>query len=47
MVTGNPGYRVDSAKLIPASYAVIAFFLLIGLSAMWLDITSPVQNPFS
>lgn len=46
-VTKTPEYRVDSAKLIPASYAVIAFFLLIGLSAMWLDLTSPVQNPFS
>ena len=46
MVTRNPGYRVDIRKLMPLSYAVIAFFLILSLSAMWLDIVAPINNPF-
>ena len=38
---GRP-YRVDMAKLMPVTYAFLAFLLLFGLSAMFLDIRSPV-----
>jgi RIP metalloprotease RseP len=34
-------YRVDMAKLLPVTYAVLAFFLLFGLSAMYLDVVDP------
>lgn len=39
-------YRVDIAKLMPVTYAVIVLLLLIGLPAIYLDIVDPVQNPF-
>jgi len=45
IVTRNPTYRVNITKLIPLSYTVIAFFIVLSLSAMWLDIVSPLQNP--
>lgn len=46
MVKRDPGYRIDIRKLMPLSYAVIAFFLILSISAMWLDIVSPIGNPF-
>lgn len=46
MATRNPEYRVDIRKLMPLSYAVIAFFVVLSLSAMWLDIVAPIRNPF-
>lgn len=45
-LTRNPNYRVDIIKLVPVSYIVIGFFLLLGLGALWLDIIDPIQNPF-
>jgi membrane-associated protease RseP (regulator of RpoE activity) len=39
-------YRVDIAKLMPVTYAVVLLFLVIGVSSIYLDIVDPVQNPF-
>lgn len=36
-------YRVDISKLMPVTYAVVFVLLGIGLSAIWLDVTDPVQ----
>jgi membrane-associated protease RseP (regulator of RpoE activity) len=38
-------YRVDMAKLIPITYAVVFLFVLFGLSSMFLDIRNPVELP--
>ena len=32
----------DVSRLIPITYAVIMFFLVIGMSAIYLDITDPI-----
>ena len=34
-------YRADMAKLLPVTYAVLAFFVLFGMSAIYLDIVDP------
>jgi membrane-associated protease RseP (regulator of RpoE activity) len=36
-------YRVDTAKLMPATYVVVFILLGVGLSAMYLDIVNPVR----
>lgn len=46
VATGDSLYRVNMARLLPLSYAVIAFFMSISIVAMWLDVVSPVENPF-
>jgi RIP metalloprotease RseP len=38
-------YRVDMAKLMPVTYAVVAVLLIVGLSSMYLDVVNPVQLP--
>lgn len=44
----RPGrrYRADVAKLLPATYVVILFLVVLGASALYLDITRPIANPF-
>lgn len=39
-------YRVDAAKLLPATYAVVVVIMILGLSAVYLDIAHPLANPF-
>jgi membrane-associated protease RseP (regulator of RpoE activity) len=39
-------YRVDAAKLLPATYAVVVLILILGLTAVYLDIAHPLPNPF-
>lgn len=39
-------YRVDAAKLLPATYAVVVFIMILGLTAVYLDIAHPLANPF-
>lgn len=39
---GRP-YRVNMAKLMPATYAFLAVLLVFGLSAMFLDIRAPIS----
>ncbi len=41
MVTGRD-YRVDVAKLMPLTYAVVAVLAFLGLSTMYLDIARPI-----
>jgi RIP metalloprotease RseP len=38
-------YRVDIAKLMPITYVVVVLLLGFGLTAVWLDITDPIQLP--
>lgn len=38
-------YRVDMAKLMPLTYAVVVVLLFIGLTSMWLDVRNPIQLP--
>ena len=39
---GGRRYMADVSRLIPLTYAVIMFFLVIGMSAIYLDIKDPI-----
>ncbi|HZT68100.1 MAG TPA: site-2 protease family protein [Acidimicrobiales bacterium] len=39
-------YRVDIRKLMPATYLVFFLIVLLGVSALYLDIVKPFPNPF-
>lgn len=39
-------YHADVSKMMPVALAVIAVLVMIGVSALYLDITDPVENPF-
>ena len=39
-------YQADVAKLLPLTYAVFVILVVIGVSALWIDIVDPVDNPF-
>ena len=39
-------YRVNMARLMPITYAVVFLMVGLGLSSMYLDIVNPAQNPF-
>ncbi len=39
-------YHADVMKLMPLTYAVIAVILLLGVTALYLDISHPITNPF-
>jgi membrane-associated protease RseP (regulator of RpoE activity) len=39
-------YRVDIAKLMPLTYAVVLLLVVIGVTSIYLDIVDPVANPF-
>lgn len=39
-------YRVDVMKLMPLTYAVIGVLVLLSVTALYLDITHPISNPF-
>jgi membrane-associated protease RseP (regulator of RpoE activity) len=43
---GRPYYQADAAKLMPVAYAFVFLLLLLVSSAVYLDITHPVSNPF-
>jgi membrane-associated protease RseP (regulator of RpoE activity) len=38
-------YRVDMAKLMPVTYAVVALLMFVGLTSMWIDLRNPVELP--
>lgn len=40
-------YHADMMKLMPVTYAVIFVLILISVTALYLDITHPVGNPFA
>jgi membrane-associated protease RseP (regulator of RpoE activity) len=39
-------YHADVAKLSPVAYAFVALLAFVVLSALYLDITNPIPNPF-
>ncbi|MDP8936239.1 MAG: site-2 protease family protein, partial [Actinomycetota bacterium] len=39
-------YHADVSKMMPVALTVVAILVLIGVSALYLDITDPVENPF-
>ena len=39
-------YFADVNKLVPLTVGVIGVLVLVGLSALYLDIANPAQNPF-
>jgi RIP metalloprotease RseP len=41
-ISGRP-YRVNMAKLMPVTYAVVLLMVFIGLTSMYLDIVDPVR----
>ncbi len=43
--TGRP-YHADVAKLMPVAYAFVLLLAFVVLSALYLDITHPIPNPF-
>ncbi len=42
---GRP-YHADAAKLLPATYAMFIFLIVVGVSALYLDIAHPLPNIF-
>lgn len=42
---GRP-YHVDATKLLPATYAVVVVIMVLGVTAVYLDIVHPLANPF-
>jgi membrane-associated protease RseP (regulator of RpoE activity) len=38
-------YRADVAKLLPLTYAVVLVLMLVGVTALWIDITDPITLP--
>ncbi len=39
-------YHADVMKLLPATYAVVLILVFLGVTALYLDITHPLANPF-
>lgn len=39
-------YHADVMKLLPATYAVVVILVFLGVTALYLDITHPLANPF-
>jgi len=43
---GGRRYHADVSKMVPVAFAVIMVLVFIGVSALYLDITDPIENPF-
>ena len=39
-------YQVDITKMMPLTYAVFALIIVLGVTALYLDVTHPLGNPF-
>ncbi len=39
-------YHADVSKMMPVAFAVVMILVLIGVSALYLDIVDPIENPF-
>ncbi|HWC38670.1 MAG TPA: M50 family metallopeptidase [Acidimicrobiales bacterium] len=39
-------YHVDVAKLLPATYLVFLVLVVLGVTALYMDVTHPMANPF-
>lgn len=44
--TRQKKYHVDIMKLMPLTYLVLTVIVLLGVTALYLDITHPLSNPF-
>lgn len=44
--TRRKKYHVDIMKLMPLTYLVLTVIVLLGVTALYLDITHPLSNPF-
>lgn len=44
--TKQKRYQVDIMKLMPVTYFVLTVIILLGVTALYLDITHPLSNPF-
>jgi len=43
---GGRRYHADVSKMMPVAFAVVMVLVLIGISALYLDIVDPIENPF-
>ncbi len=43
---GGKRYFADVSKLVPLTVGVIAVLVLVGMSALYLDVSNPAPNPF-
>ena len=43
---GGRRYFADVSKLMPLTVGVIAVLVLVGMSALYLDVSNPAPNPF-
>ena len=43
---GGRRYHADVRKMVPVAFAVIMVLVVLGVSALYLDIVDPVENPF-
>ncbi len=43
---GGRRYHADVSKMMPVAFAVVMVLVFIGVSALYLDITDPLENPF-
>jgi membrane-associated protease RseP (regulator of RpoE activity) len=43
---GGRRYHADVGKMMPVAFAVVMVLVLIGVSALYLDIVDPIDNPF-
>ncbi|TAN27965.1 MAG: RIP metalloprotease [Actinomycetota bacterium] len=44
--TRHKRYHVDIMKLMPLTYVVVTLIVLLGATALYLDVTHPLSNPF-
>ncbi len=44
--TKRKRYYVDIVKLMPLTYVVVTLIVLLGATALYLDVTHPLSNPF-
>lgn len=44
--TKQRNYHVDIMKLMPLTYLVLTVIVLLGVTALYLDVTHPLANPF-
>ncbi len=44
--TRHRRYHVDIMKLMPLTYLVVTMIVLLGVTALYLDVTHPLANPF-
>ncbi len=44
--TKQKRYQVDIMKLMPLTYVVVMVIVLLGVTALYLDVTHPLANPF-